>query len=57
MRIWCWIKTIWLSMTHLMIISGHNYVEIYNNKDISVLQCEDCNYISVGFYSNGRNDK
>jgi hypothetical protein len=50
MEIICFIRTIIRSITTLKIVSGHNYQEIYSNKDIQVLKCETCNRISVGFY-------
>ena len=43
------IKGIFRSIINLNIISGHDYIEIYNNKDIQVLRCELCGHISVGF--------
>lgn len=49
MKIICFIKGIFRSIKHLLIISGHDYIEIYDNEDIQVLKCELCNHISVGF--------
>ena len=49
MKIICFIKTIWHSIINLQIVSGHDYIEIYDNKDISILKCQLCNHISVGF--------
>ena len=49
----CFIKGIFRSLITLNIVSGHDYVEIYDNKDIQVLQCENCNHISVAFYNKG----
>ncbi|MBQ8206762.1 MAG: hypothetical protein IJZ77_04800 [Bacilli bacterium] len=49
MKIICLLKGIWYSIINLMFISGHEYIEIYDNKDIQILKCETCNHISVGF--------
>jgi len=49
MKIICFIKGIFRSIVNFNIISGHNYQEIYDNKDIQVLKCETCENISVGF--------
>lgn len=50
MKIKCFLKTIWRSIICFpYIVSGHNYIEVYNNKDIQVLKCEMCNHTSVGF--------
>lgn len=49
MIIICFVKSIIRSLINLSIISGHDFIEIYNNKDIQVLKCEKCNHISVGF--------
>lgn len=49
MKVICFIKGIWYSITNFNIISGHNYQEIYDNKDVSILRCKTCNHISVGF--------
>jgi len=50
MKLICFLKRIFYSIVHLQIIDGHDYVEIYNNKDVSILKCSRCNHISVGFY-------
>lgn len=49
MNIICFIKGIWRSLITFNIVSGHDYIEIYDNKDIQILECEKCNHISVGF--------
>ena len=49
MKLWCLIKGIFRSIINLNIISGHDYQEIYNNKDIQILECINCGNISVGF--------
>ena len=49
LKIVSFIKRIYRSLMTFNIVSGHDYQEIYNNKDIQVLKCENCNYISVGF--------
>lgn len=49
MKMICLLKGLWDSIINLMPISGHEFIEIYDNKDIQLLQCKRCNYISVGF--------
>lgn len=49
MKLICFIKGIFRSIINFNIISGHDYIEIYDNKDIQVLRCELCGHISVGF--------
>ena len=49
MNIICFIKGIWRSLTTFNIVSGHDYIEIYDNKDLQILKCEKCNHLSVGF--------
>ena len=53
-RIICFLKTIWRSITTLqifngVIVDGHNYREIYDNKDLQILECQLCGHISLGF--------
>lgn len=49
MKIICLLKGFWYSIINLLPISGHEYIEIYDNKDIQILQCEVCNHISASF--------
>lgn len=49
MRLICFLKGIFRSIINFNVISGHDYVEIYDNKDIQVLEYELCNNISIGF--------
>ena len=55
MRIICFIKGILRSLITFSIVSGCDYVEIYDNKDIQVLECETCGNISVGFKGSDNN--
>ena len=48
-RFICYIKGIIRSILTFNIVSGHDYQEIYDNKDIQVLKCINCNHISLGF--------
>ena len=48
-RIICFIKGICKSATHLSVISGHDYVEKYNDKHVQILECELCKHTSIGF--------
>lgn len=50
MKVICFIKGIFRSLITFKIVSGHDYIEIYNNKDIQVLECENCKHISLSFY-------
>ena len=45
----CIIKGIFISIFNLTIISGHDYKEIYDNKDLQILECETCGDISIGW--------
>lgn len=49
LKIICLIKGIYRSLMTFKIVSGHDYQEIYDNKDIQILKCENCSHISVGF--------
>lgn len=49
MKIVCLLKGIFTSLIHFNIISGHEYQEIYNNKDVQILKCIKCNHYSIGF--------
>ena len=49
MNIICFIRGIFRSIIHFNIISGHNYIEKYDNKDVQILECETCGNISVGY--------
>lgn len=49
MKLICFIKGIFRSIIYFNVISGHDYQEIYDNKDIQVLKCINCSHISVGF--------
>jgi hypothetical protein len=47
----CFIRGIFRSIRYFNLISGHNYIEKYNNEDVSILECETCGHISVGYYN------
>lgn len=49
MKIICFIKGIFRSLMTLQIVSGCDFVEKYNNKDIQILECEVCGNVSVGY--------
>lgn len=49
MKLICFLKGIWRTIINLYPYSGHDFIEIYDNKDIQVLECEICGHISVGF--------
>lgn len=49
MKILCLLKGMLESLMSFQIISGHDFVEIYDNKDVQILKCDKCNEISVGF--------
>lgn len=58
MKIYCYIKSIYLSAKRwlstgvdTLTFSGHSYTEIENikNASVSVLECDDCGKISVGW--------
>lgn len=51
MKIICFIKGIIRSLKCFNIVSGHDYKEIYDNKDLQVLQCINCKHISTSFYT------
>ena len=52
LKIICLIKGIYRSLMTFNIVSGHDYQEKYDNKDIQILECETCGHISVGFKKN-----
>ena len=45
----CFIRGIFRSIFNFNIISGHSYKEIYDNKDLQILECETCGDISIGW--------
>lgn len=49
MTIICFLKGIWNSILSMQKVSGHNYIEVYDNNDIQVLECELCGHISLGY--------
>lgn len=49
MKLICFLKGIWRTIINLYPFSGHDFIEIYDNKDIQVLECEICGCVSVGF--------
>lgn len=53
-RLICYIKGIIRSILTFNIVSGHDYQEVYSNKDIQILKCINCNHISVGFKGNDK---
>ena len=57
MKAICYIKTLWRSLLTFNIVSGHDYQEIYDNKDVQILKCINCNHISVAFYDLDKVDK
>lgn len=56
MKTICFLKGIWYSIINLQITSGHNYIEIYDNKDIQILECELCGHISLAFKGEKENE-
>lgn len=47
----CWVKSLYRSLWTLPILtSGHLFVEKYDNREVSILECEVCNYPSVCYY-------
>ena len=50
----CYLKGIIRSILTFSIVSGHDYQEVYSNKDIQILKCINCNHISVGFKGNDK---
>ena len=56
MKLICFLKGIWYSIINMQLVSGHNYKEIYNSKDIQILECELCSHISLGFKGDKEND-
>lgn len=49
MKLICLLRGVLNSLKTGLIVSGHDYQEIYDNKDIQVLKCITCNHISIGF--------
>lgn len=49
MKIICFIKGIFRSLCFLHIVSGCDFVEKYDNKDVQILECEVCGNVSVGY--------
>ena len=49
MKIICFIKGIIRSISGLNIISGCDFVEKYDNKDVQILECEICGSVNVGY--------
>ena len=47
MKLMCFVRGIINSIKTGYIVSGHDYKEIYNNKDLQILECEACGHISV----------
>ena len=43
----CFVRGIINSIKTGYIVSGHDYKEIYNNKDLQILECEACGHISI----------
>lgn len=48
MALLCYIRAIFRSIQSCLIVSGHNYQEIYDNDGIQVLKCETCGHLSIG---------
>lgn len=47
----CWVKGIYRSLWTLpYLTSGHLFVEKYDNREISVCECEACGYVSIAYY-------
>ena len=49
MKVICFLKGIFRSISNFAIISGCDFVEKYNNKDVQILECEVCGKVSVGY--------
>lgn len=46
-----------MSMRHGRWVSGHTYRELENTPhNVQVLQCEVCNKVSIGWYSDGKDE-
>ena len=48
-RLDCFLYGLWLSLRHLSPVSGHEFIEVYNNRDLQVLRCELCGKESNGW--------
>lgn len=56
MKLICFLKSIWYSITSMMIVSGHDYMDVtdkyskvYRKEGIEILECQLCHHISIGF--------
>lgn len=49
MKLICFIKGIFRSLLSFQSVSGCDFVEKYNNKDVQILECEVCGKTSVGY--------
>lgn len=51
----CLIKTIintiitTIKSRQFVVVSGHNYIEEYNNDEKQILICEECGHLSIGY--------
>ena len=51
MKIICYLIGIIDSLKTMKIVSGHNYIEKYKNKDVQILECDRCGHVSVGYFN------
>ena len=49
MKIICFFKGIFRTFKTFLLTSGHDYIDVYRNKDIHILKCRLCGHVSVGF--------
>jgi len=49
MKLLCFLKGVLRTLITFQPVSGHDFVEVYNNKDVQILKCDKCNEMSVGF--------
>ena len=54
----CWFRTVWYSVRYFFTagvnyiapISGHDYLETFNDGKKSILKCKVCGSEDIGFY-------
>lgn len=47
----CFLIGIVRSIRCLAPVSGHDYIEEYNNGEVSILRCDRCGNVSVGYFT------
>jgi hypothetical protein len=49
MKLICWLRETWRTVMAGLPVSGHDFVEVYDDGHVQVLKCQTCGHVSRGY--------